>query len=293
MIIGIDHFSMPLLTQVCIQEPHTFKGVLDHASFSELHIKNTVSGMPAYGTEDWRYDTVLLAKFKGNLEAGSVNADGAAVDKIVVKRQEVGTNQVITVGEIPFTDGKIDVEFIDKTTSPLKKYQYYVVPMSGLTEGTYNMMTVETELSSAVIFDADKRYAMEYGFQLSDISYVMPNNTIETLGKRRTPYVAYHGDLDYMKGSAKAYLVADPDEPINLRAEKTLRDKFMAFLRNKRPKMLKTNDGFHKLIAITGEPSLTNEGRSGLYSVSFSFVEIGDVDNARDLYDTGFLKVGE
>lgn len=292
MILGYDSVTSSLLTSNDIGQANSLS-LKEGIDYDELHVKKGVVAEPDNNRENWGVNTTILARFNNSLESGSLEMGGMQVEKIRIKRRDVDGGEFMTVAEFPYTKDIPHIIYTDKTAAPLRKYQYAIVPVSGKVEGTHTTGTIYAQLNSAVISDADKRYVLEYGFQLRNVEYVIPNETIETISSERTPYVTYHGDLNYVKGSVSCILIADRDTAIDLVDEYKLRTKIMDFATNKKVKLLRTADGFNRLISITGSPSLSYEGTAGLYSLSFNFVEIGDVNSQRDLFENGFINVGD
>jgi hypothetical protein len=71
---------------------------------------------------------------------------------------------------------------------------------------------------------------------------------------------------------------------VNIRSEKELRKKILAFLNNKKCKVLKNEDGVYMLIEVIGTPTLIPSNEIiGVYQVNFQYIQIGNVDNIIDL----------
>lgn len=69
------------------------------------------------------------------------------------------------------------------------------------------------------------------------------------------------------------------------------REGLMRFLNNKRPKIMKFDDGRIYMISITDGVKDENDDLADLVHTSFSWVEIGDAESSADLYFNNFIDV--
>lgn len=60
--------------------------------------------------------------------------------------------------------------------------------------------------------------------------------------------------------------------------------EIMNWLTNRKPKILKFDNGVVKIIKITGTPSIVDGGHPDIKRISFDFTEVGDSDSEKDLY---------
>ena len=138
------------------------------------------------------------------------------------------------------------------------------------------------------VVDNETSYDLLYNFQLGDITSNIDANTITTLGGQY-PFTIY-GASKYKTGSASCLLVTEESATgsIDVGAEKVLRNNIDKFLSNKKPKILKCDDGTYLLISISDNYVLTpNENLLGSYSLSFNYTEIGDANDVDTLKKYG------
>ena len=136
----------------------------------------------------------------------------------------------------------------------------------------------------AHLFDSTDSFDLIYDLHLDSISNQIGANTIDTLGSQY-PYVIY-GQTNYLTGSIECLLVSEESATgsVNIHSEKELRKKILAFLNNKKCKVLKNEDGTYMLIEIIGTPTLIPSNEIiGIYQVNFQYIQIGNVDSITEL----------
>ena len=140
----------------------------------------------------------------------------------------------------------------------------------------------------AHLFDNETSYDLIYNFKLSEITSNIDANTIMTLGGQY-PFTVY-GASKYKTGNVSCLLVTEESAvgSIDIGKEKELRNDIDKFLSNKKPKILKYEDGTYLLISISNNYTLTpDENLLGSYSLSFSYTEIGDANDVDTLKKYG------
>ena len=141
---------------------------------------------------------------------------------------------------------------------------------------------------NAHLFDNESSYDLIYNFKLGDITTNIDANTITTLGGQY-PFTVY-GASKYKTGNVSCLLVTEESAvgSIDIGKEKELRNDIDKFLSNKKPKILKYEDGTYLLISISNNYTLTpDENLLGSYSLSFSYTEIGDANDVDTLKKYG------
>lgn len=246
----------------------------------EFNLRNNTN-FPLTGEKDiWWPDNVMLGEFNGNLEAGSVGLEGLEVTAIRLKKRKQGELSWKQIAEIPYSGSQITYSAIDQYLEPQEEYEYAIIPVSADVEGNYSTSSISSVFEGCYIYDHNQMYRLYYNFELGDVIRITPNSTIETIGGSKYPIVVYNGDVTYNTGSVKCTLIANRNDDVDQREEKRLREKVDQFLSNRRPKIIKNADGLYKLISITGDVTLSpHSSVLGLYDLSFSFVEIGDIND--------------
>lgn len=268
----------------------TLKG----GEFDELHItKDAMEIDNTIEKTDWTVNTVLLAKFQNSLVAGTIGIDGKDMYKIEVRKRRKGEDDFQTYFSMDFDPSINLYTIIDKLIENEEEYEYCI---RGVAKGDNNEdiysndsspIAIYISYEHAHLFDSTGSFDLIYDLKIDSISNQIGANTIETLGSQY-PYVIY-GQTNYLTGSIECLLVSEESATgsVNLRSEKELRKKILAFLNNKQCKVLKNEDGLYMLIEIIGTPTLVPSNEIvGVYQVNFEYIQIGNVDDVKTLIDS-------
>lgn len=270
----------------------TLKG----GTFDELHITKDIEEIENRIDKDpWGINTVLLAKFQGNLSAGTLSVNGCDISQIEVRRRKKGEENWQSYFTINYISGVTSYSVVDKFIEAEETYEYCLRPMTLDEDGNeitgMNSTSAEIYITydHAHIFDNTASYNFVYNLKFGNITNQISANTIETLGSPY-PYVVY-GESNYLSGSIECLLVSEESAVgnVDIKSEKILRNNILSFLNNKKPKIIKNSDGIYMLIEIVGTPTLTpTDNLLGVYQVSFDYVQVGDVNNIETLSDFNF-----
>lgn len=259
----------------------------------ELYIKTDTSTVFSTTKESWQPSTIIKAPFISDLHGGNINLNGLTITELRFKRKKIDELEWTKFVTVPYDSTKSFYEIVDRVCESFETYEYAVVPYGGGLEGDYKIKQVEVEFYNCYIFDKLNNYQLIYDLELSDIPYNIPSSTIETLGAKY-PIVVYPSNLNYRSSSVKCKIVSDSTAilggKIDGKQEKLLRNSIMAFLTNKKPKIIKDGSGNMLLISIIGSPKVIpyNELNQLIYDLSFDFVEIGTFDETT-LTNAGLL----
>lgn len=244
---------------------------------------------------EWTYDTLLLADFINNLNAGNVDFSNMTVAKLIVKRRLATEFEWQKLTEFLYEKGKIDFEYYDRTIEALEDYEYIVIPATADdTEGNIiNIGSISPEFEGAFLMDKDLMFKLRAGLNYGSTARGIKNEVKEPF-ESQYPIVVSNGALNYDKGDLSAVVISDNTMKgivIDTRQEKLHRKKIMDFLCNSKPKVLKDGIGNIWLIMIAGEPEVQyiNEVRRRLASIAFNWVEVGDARNTETLRKNGLL----
>lgn len=278
---------------------------IQNAIYDELEVlyNTTEINTETDKTEDWNDNTLMLAKFQGNLSAGTVSVGNHKVYSIQFLKRKKGETEWQLCQEVVYEENKEKYEFIDKYIESQQTYQYAIRPTArayddesgafkGVVIGENNPQSENTEINVvfdyAHLFDNEISYDLLYNFKLGDITSNIDANTITTLGGQY-PFTVY-GASKYKTGNVSCLLVTEESTTgsIDVWAEKELRNKIDEFLSNKKPKILKYEDGTYLLISISDNYTLIpDENLLGSYSLSFNYTEIGDANDVDTLKKYG------
>lgn len=286
MFIDLDFFGL--------NEGATFKTRISHPNYYRLEAKNGIFDeiyvdenitIP-YSIEKpstWSYQTVLDCKLQGNLEGGSIQASGYTVKRIRFQKRKTDELEWQTVGEIEYEGTeKVLYEAIDKYIENDFEYQYSLIPLAETVIGNRVVSKeIVAEFEGIFISDKDNNYQLLYDAEFGAIEHITPSATHEPLGSQ-FPIVTY-SDLDYQQGNIKALFLSTQtteSNKINIRVEKLNRDKLMKFIKNRKPKVLRSFNGETMVISIVGNPNVEhNNSVHGIATISFNYVQIGKLDD--------------
>jgi hypothetical protein len=164
---------------------------IENCIVDQIEIREQTSDIDLTSTKgtSWEIDTVLLAEFLGNLEAGNVNNEGLVITKFRIKRRNSGELTNITLGEFDYDYlNPQTLEFIDKSLG-IGDYIYSIVPVgeNGL-EGKPTEISL-IDFSFTGVWLVDKNDNFTFGFtkqwdgelRTLDISLEQGRIEIETL----------------------------------------------------------------------------------------------------------------
>jgi hypothetical protein len=126
---------------------------MQNAIYDEVHVReNTVVIDSSNVKEDWQMDTIMLAKFLGDLEAGNINNQGINITQFAIKRRKVNETTPITLAYKDFVNNN---QFVyDDYTQANDEYIYSIVPVgeNGL-EGQENSITITSDFTGFHLVD--------------------------------------------------------------------------------------------------------------------------------------------
>jgi hypothetical protein len=265
--------------------------IIKGGQFDELHItKDNEQIDNNIEKTNWGINTVLLAQFKNNLLAGTMGIDGYDISQIKVMKRKKNETIWQTFFTLDYNDDVDLYTVIDRLIESEEDYEYCLQPVAVDDENNEikGGITLPQEIyisyEKTHIFDNTETFDLIYNVTFGAITNQIGANTVETLSSPY-PYVIY-GQSNYLKGNIECLLVSEESATgqIDIRSEKELRNKIITFLNNRRCKVLKKSDGIYMLIQIIGTPTITPlEGVLGVYQISFEYVEVGDINDAKKL----------
>lgn len=291
---------------------------IENATYDELEVLKDTSSIDTNTekSQGWLENTVLCARFNGDLVGGNVglyqNNTSYDILYIQIVRRKTDETQVWDVyKEIPIQDKGETYKFIDRFLESEQEYEYGIRPIAYDENGKIIMGEVSMITKSYVKYDyahllgrdennEEVQYTLIYNFKLGDITTNIDANTIVTLSGQYP--ITIYGASKYKTGNANYLLVTEESTTgsINVSTEKALRNSIDKFLSNKKPKILKFEDGTYLLVSISDNFTLTpNENLIGSYTLTFNYTEIGDVNDIKTLIqyglinnDTGIIQTG-
>ena len=288
MIIGFNAFGEEnnlsfdnRLCHVSYDKLEITKGVID-----QIYVDEDIT-IP-YSIEkptDWRYLTVLNARFKNSLEGGSVEADNIQIEKIRFQRRQWDELEWQDVAEIEYNPNeKILYEAIDKYIANDFIYQYSIIPITSTIMGNRVVSDeITAKFEGVFISDKSANYELLYDIELSDIESNTSNAIFEPMNARYP--IVVHFNLDYSTFDITSTFISaetskSSGNDINIRMERLGKDRLLKFMKNGKPKVYRDHHGNLKLVSVTGKPKETPYNEiGGIAKLSFSLVEIGGMDS--------------
>lgn len=243
--------------------------------------------------DEWDYDTKMNANFDKDLEAGNSGFSVKTTDSVVLRRRKLGTTKwtVIYVKEIN-SASDFDIHFIDKYASARTDYEYSVSSFINGIENSYTIQNVYSDFDGYYITDKDCLYGTIYDLDGCDTSRNITQQTLELLNSKYMSVVS-NSSLNCESGSISGTFVKIncTNDDIDSAASLQYRNDFKDRLANHKPLILKVHDGRIWMIRVTGNPTDSQEGHYDIRKINFEWVEIGDVNDMKTLYNYGFSDV--
>ena len=243
--------------------------------------------------DEWNYDTKMNANFDKDLTAGNSGFSVKTTDEVVIRRRELGTTKwtVIYVKQINAVED-FNIHFIDKYTRAGVEYEYCASSFINGIENSYVIQNVYSDFDGYYITDKDCLYGTIYDIDGCDTSRNMTTQTLELLNSKYMSVVS-KSSLNCDSGSITGtFLKIDcGDNSVDRNGGLKYRNDVKDRLVNHKPLILKIHDGRIWMINVIGNPTDTQGGHYDIRQISFEWVEIGDVNDMRTLYNYGFSDI--
>lgn len=274
-----------------IKEFQIQNGIFDH-----IDITKNINFPFTTEIPKWNFDTILDCDFEKGTGAGNVNFTLSQLTSIKIKRRKKGDFEWITIQEIPI-NSRADLNSIrrDYFVPSYEEFEWALVPILNGVEGQYIIGSLSTEFNGVFISDITQTFKLDKNVAYNSRTSMQSVGQITPLG-RRYPVVIKNGEANYEIGSISGMLLGenydDTHEISRVDVVKQI-EKFEAFLKNGKPKMIRDWNGNIFLVMIVGNPSITynNAYGMGVANVGFEWVEQGKYDNEDDLYNNGFIEI--
>lgn len=277
----------PATKQDVLMSIQLFDGTYNHL-YLGTDINMTVNDI----SEVWTYDTKLNATFNGDFDAGNSGFSLINTDHVVVRRRELGTMDwtVIYVQEVK-TKEDLNISIIDKYARSGVEYEYSVSSFVNGVENSYIVNNVYSEFEGYYITDKDCLYGTIYNVDGCDTTRNTSNQLVEMLNSKYIKVVS-NSDIGYDSGSITgSFINVDECNEIDLKKALVYRNKIKERLANKKPLILKVDDGRIWMIQVSGKITDNKEGHRDIRNITFEWVEIGDINDMKALYLNGLSDV--
>jgi len=240
---------------------------LKNAIIDELFVSKNVTTIDLSSTKpNWSIDTIMLAKFMNNLEAGNISLGGLTITGWKIRRRDITTLNKKELATISTTTTQ-DLNYLDYTGKAKVTYEYEVSPMSGDIEGEAFTTTIKCELDYWWISDDIDTFPLFANLEVSNINTNIQRYSYDTFN--RYPVISY-GNQKYQNGTITTMLM---DTSLNY--SKNYRDKFDEFINNQKQKTLRNPNGDIWVVDTnTSKRQMYTQLVEDISTFSFDWVEV-------------------
>lgn len=243
--------------------------------------------------EEWTQNTLMNATFEDTLDAGNSGFGLSTTDHIVIKRRELGALEwvIIYVKEIN-TVADFQINIKDTYARAGVEYEYCVSSFIGGVENNYVIKNVYSDFDGYYITDKDCLYGTIYDLDGCDTSRNMTAQTLELLNSKYMTVVS-NSSVNCDSGSITGTFLktGENSSVLDLNASIQYRNDFKNRLVNRKPLILKIFDGRIWMIRVSGNITDSQGDHPDIRKITFDWVEIGDVNDMKTLYETGLSDV--
>lgn len=246
------------------------------------------------GYDPWDFDTILNADYSdGTPDAGNCGFSLHNTDYVIIKKRKKGTMDWMTIfaREIhTVEDFYIHIkDFFNPNGAEL---DYMLVSVCNGIENSYVLKDVTSCFEGMCICDRDNIYGTIYDLDYMDTTVNNSSQVIELLNSRY-PAVVSNSPTHYESSTAVGSFIRFDQETqrVEVNAGIDYRDNVKQWLNNRKPKVLKFYDGRIWLIRISGPVSDAGRDHNDLRQLSFEWVEIGNVNDMKSMYECGLSDI--
>jgi len=270
-------FDTPICTEM-LDEFRMNKGTYDEVYVDlDTSIPST-TGKPL----EWKIRTVLDAKFTGDLDAGSVGANGFKVTHIQMYRSVEGSDKWDLTAQFEYEEEYNVYNYVDRYAQSGTTYRYAIVPVANEVLGDMLMSdTVDAYYEGIYLTDRKENRRLEFDIELGEVAYNSASSTNDPLNGQY-PIIVF-GNTNYRSGTLSTLplsrsTVNMAGAGVDKMEEQINRNKWIEFINNRKAKVLRMDNGVLILI-VTQKPRISHKesGLRDLASIGFDYVEIGDL----------------
>lgn len=272
---------------------------LKNGVYDDLYVtKDIQSEVNNLIPEDWNFDTILWAKFNNNTSAGNVDWSIETVSHVIVKVREINSFvwRTIYVKDIHTYDDFV-INYPDYLIASGQTCEYAIVPVLYGAEGVYSTSTITPKFDKMFLIEDSVVWGTEITDGFCDTTRNIPSSTIVLLNKQRPIFVS-NTIANYDTGTCKGAFVPVTEDQCTLAYDSEYdyqriryQKDFMDFISDRIPKILKMPDGRIWIVQITPDPTDSAETVYNNRYISFSWVEVGDINSEEELYYLGLSNV--
>ncbi|MEH7207625.1 hypothetical protein V7094_15505 [Priestia megaterium] len=284
MIVGYNFFGFEegaiFDTPICTEMIDELR--LNEGTYDEVYVDldTSVSDVPSKPSS-WSIQTIMDAKFTGDLDAGSLGADGFKVTRVQLYRTVYGTESWELVTEFDYDEAYNMYNFTDRYVQNGVTYQYAIVPVANEVMGERLVSdTVDVSYHGIFLTDRKENKRLEFDITLGDISHNTNSSVNEPLNGQ-FPIVVF-GNSNYRSGNLSVLPISDATKNlygagIDKMQEQINRTSWLDFLNNCKAKVLRIDSGVLMLVVTMNakETHMDGDNLRDLATLSFDYTEIG------------------
>lgn len=265
---------------------------LADGTYNHLFISKNTELTTNNWTDDWDFDTVLNASFGTNLDAGNSGFSLRNTDTVVITRRELLTGKTVTIFVKPISIIEdFDINVLHRFARSETDYVFRISSYTNGIENSYVEVEVRSRFDGMYICYKDSMYGTLYDLDGADTTQNIKSEIIE--GYNEYPTVVSNSNCNYEKGSITgSFIKVDDNEcKVDLASGRLYRQEFKNQLASKRPFVLKMPDGRAWIACCTDTPTDNMKEHRDLRQITFSFCEIGNLDDMETLYNADLSDV--
>lgn len=288
MIIGYDFFSKEFHGNVYdtaiptsqLDELTVGAGIYDEIFVS---VDTTIDEKNEKPTK-WMLKNIMDVKFKNDLEAGTLDADGYVVNKIqIYRRKYLEEKDWLLIAEFDYDKNYNVYSFVDRLAENDVMYEYAIVPVANKIIGETTLSDpIKVTYDGVFISDLENNYKMEFDYEIGDVNY---NKNVSFVTPINAQYpIAINGGQNYRSGNISFTPVSKEQKDtsgtkVNGRNESILRKNLTDFLNKGTAKAIRNENG-EIIIVATYDVKTSSKGGNlvDIHAMSFSYNEIGKLD---------------
>lgn len=239
----------------------------------------------------WTTGTLMNAEFTDSLDAGNSFFSLHNTDHIAIRRREVGTSDwiVIYVQEVKSKED-FKIRLKDTYARAGVEYEYSISSYLNGAENNYLIQNVYSDFQGFYITDKDCLYGTIYDIDGCDTSRNIAAQTLQLLNSKYMNVVS-NSVLNCESGQITGTLLKMDGYRADRNATIACRNQWKDRLANRKPLILKIDDGRIWMIRVIPEINDTQRVHKDLREITFRWVEVGDVNDMKALYYNGFSDV--
>lgn len=296
MVMGYNAIGQRMVTRSVSGVENITTVNVSNASFDDLYatkIDESIKPEQIIPPDEWDSATYFHAKMNGTIYSGNAEFSVNNTTNILVKRRKKGEFKWFTIFDIPATKAE-DYKFtVIDPYAPQGDLEYAIVPIINGFESEYSIGEIYYNFVGLMLLEKENSIWTAADISISENKNAQIGVANTLAGKY--PFVFYNGENNYFSGDVSATFIDFSEDCVMPETDKIHKyyANVMEFLNNKKPKIMKYDDGRIRLIAITTPPNDTQTNNYNKHTISFSYTEIGSVYSNKDMNDFGFLDVGE